>query len=82
MKQRGGYRGDLSCQIKVRVSRETYDRLLNLCEKRNQTIARFVRDLVTEKLAGVDRSAGSSSSMMSLGTVIVQTPSRDTHPIA
>lgn len=50
LKKRGGYAGNLEKQIKVRVARETYERLQRLAEETDRTVARVVRGLISAGL--------------------------------
>jgi predicted DNA-binding protein len=52
MKRRGGYPGNLERQIKVRVARETYDKLQRLAEEKDKTVARIIRGFISTGLGG------------------------------
>jgi predicted DNA-binding protein len=52
MKKRGGYPGNLERQIKVRVSRETHDKLQRLSEAEDKTIAKVIRSFISAGLEG------------------------------
>ncbi len=48
--RRGGYLGNLSKQIKVRISPDTYSKLQRISEERDQTVARILRDFIRDRL--------------------------------
>jgi predicted DNA-binding protein len=50
MKKRGGYAGNLECQVKVRISRDTYEKLQRLSGVEDKTIARVIRSFITAGL--------------------------------
>jgi len=53
VKRRGGYRGDLVHQIKVRVSSQTLSSLQALCEQKDRTLAFIVREFIYSGLAAL-----------------------------
>lgn len=53
MKRRGGYRGDLIHQVKVRVSPDILAKLQDLSEQKDRTLAFIVREFIYEGLAAL-----------------------------
>jgi len=53
MKRRGGYRGDLIHQLKVRVSPQTLSLLRDLSEERDISIAFIIREFIYKGLAAL-----------------------------
>ena len=46
MRKRGGYAGNLQRQVKVRISQDTYGKLLRIAEVEEKTLARIVRNFI------------------------------------
>jgi predicted DNA-binding protein len=53
VKRRGGYRGDLIHQVKVRVSPNTLTKLQDLSEQRDRTLAFLIREFIYQGLAAL-----------------------------
>jgi hypothetical protein len=54
--RRGGYSGNLSKQIKVRISFDTYNNLQRLSKERGQPVARVLRDFIRRGLDNEEKT--------------------------
>lgn len=60
MKKRGGYAGNLSRQIKVRVSEDMYHNINRMSEDRHLTVAGVIRQLLSSHVKLHDTTGADS----------------------